>query len=121
MEFRTLRSLRSLQLVLPEMPILHLKPEKIQNIEFVVQNRQGSLINWNVSAYYSIINDAVASAVDPQDPTKTENQNIGTYKVLGSQATLKYTSKKSGSHLILMPHTLWIRKQKLKARQISIH
>ena len=72
-----------------------LQPEKIQNIDLVLQNRHGSLLNWNVSAFYSNIKDVVASAVDPDEPIKTKNQNIGTYQVMGAQGTLKYAPYKS--------------------------
>jgi hypothetical protein len=72
-----------------------LQPEKIQNIDLVLQNRHGSLLNWNVSAFYSNIKDVVASAVDPDEPIKTKNQNVGTYQVMGAQGTLKYAPYKS--------------------------
>ncbi len=91
-----------------------LKPEKIQNIELVLQNRQGSLLNWNVSAYYSTIKDVVASAVDLNEPTKIKNQNIGTYKVMGSQATLKYTPKKSNVTLNFNTTYTYAKQTKIK-------
>jgi outer membrane receptor for ferrienterochelin and colicins len=72
-----------------------LKPEHIQNMEFVVQNRHGARINWNLSCFYSIINNAVASAVDPEDPKKTKNQNVGTYQIAGGQGGLTYSPAKS--------------------------
>jgi outer membrane receptor protein involved in Fe transport len=71
-----------------------LKPEKIQNFELVLQNKQMSRFNWNLSGYYSIINDAVASAVDLNNPTKTQNQNVGTYAIMGSQANVVYQPKR---------------------------
>jgi outer membrane cobalamin receptor len=72
-----------------------LSPERIRNIEFVVQNRHGSIINWNISSFYSIIYDAISSATDLNDPQKQKNQNIGTYQIFGSQSNISFSPKKT--------------------------
>jgi outer membrane receptor protein involved in Fe transport len=72
----------------------NLKPERIQNLELVLQNRHGSVFHWDVSVFYSIIKDAISSDIDPQFPQKQKNQNIGVYNILGSQANIIYAPKK---------------------------
>jgi outer membrane receptor protein involved in Fe transport len=72
----------------------NLVPERIKNMELVLQNRHGKEFRWDVSGYYSIIEDAVASSVDPDDTKKTKNQNSGTYTIAGAQSNLHYVPKK---------------------------
>ncbi len=67
-----------------------LKPEKIQNIEFVLQNRHGLCeFAWDAAGFYSIIQDAIASGIDPAD-NKKKNLNSGKYTIFGVQANVNY-------------------------------
>jgi outer membrane receptor for ferrienterochelin and colicins len=77
-------------------PNLDLKPERIQNMELVVQNRYGVPFRWDVSGYYSVIVDAVASAVDPDNSKKVKNQNSGKYNIIGSQTNMSYEPRATG-------------------------
>lgn len=74
----------------------NLKPERIKNIELVMQNRHGSKLYFDVSGFFSIINNAISSAVDPEDPEKQKNQNSGAYVIKGCQGTLNYALPKTG-------------------------
>lgn len=74
----------------------NLKPEKIKNIEAVVQNRHGSKLYFDFSGFYSIINNAISSSVDPEDPKKQKNQNSGVYLIKGCQGNINFSLFETG-------------------------
>ncbi|UEG55101.1 TonB-dependent receptor [Mucilaginibacter daejeonensis] len=73
-----------------------LRAEKIRNYEVVLLNKHGlTALNWDISAAYSSIIDAVSGGADPNDPTKTINQNNGQYSIVTSQGNLLYRPRNS--------------------------
>ena len=73
-----------------------LKPERIKNFEFVIQNRHGNKIYFDVSGFYSIIDNAISSSIDKDDPKKQKNQNSGVYQIFGAQGNLQFSLYKTG-------------------------
>lgn len=69
-----------------------LKPERIKNIELVVQNRHGgNKVYFDLSGFYSIIDNAISSSVDIDDPKKQKNQNSGEYQIFGTQGNMQFS------------------------------
>jgi outer membrane receptor protein involved in Fe transport len=73
-----------------------LRAEKIRNYELIILNKQGiSSFNWDISAAYSSIIDAVSSGPDPLIPNRVINQNNGQYSIFTAQGNLIYHPKQS--------------------------
>jgi len=67
-----------------------LEPEKINNLEFIIQNKHTrNYFKWDVAVFYSIINNAISSGIDPLE-NKKKNINNGEYDILGLQANINY-------------------------------
>jgi len=68
-----------------------LRAEKIRNYELIILNKHGkSSLNWDLSAAYSSIIDAVSSGPDPNVANKVINQNNGEYSIFNAQGNLIY-------------------------------
>jgi outer membrane receptor for ferrienterochelin and colicins len=73
-----------------------LRAEKIRNYELIVLNKHGkSVFNWDISAAYSSIIDAVSSGPDPTIPNRVINQNNGQYSIFTAQGNLIYHPQQS--------------------------
>jgi outer membrane receptor for ferrienterochelin and colicins len=65
----------------------NLGPERIRNLEFVVQGRRSSKLNWDASIFVSRVDDAVVLSTTERSSVSSYN-NVGTYSILGSQGNL---------------------------------
>ena len=76
-------------------PNPNLLPERIQNFEFIIQNKHIDVLHWHLSTFYSLILDEISSIKDINNTSKSSNQNTGTYEIFGSEANIQFNPKKS--------------------------
>ena len=94
-------------------PNASLQPERIKNYEISVLNKHGKTpLNWDVSASFTPIYDAILTATDPQNTAKLVNVNNGKYSIFTVQSDLIY-------HLENSPWNLYVNATYTLAKQTA--